>query len=154
MKKGKIVLKNIRSIQNLWIYKVRYFNCYALHKRVIKSISNSYVNNYLNMNFNFFLGKFFSNSYVKHVLKFTNSLQNPISFLHLPTSSGLPKLMLVLNPSRKPYFSQCFVSSYRLVDHKSISNAMCCLYAIVAVTFWSSIDNFDLPRHYGRLLIC
>jgi hypothetical protein len=37
------------------------------------------------------------------------------SSLHLPTTLGLPKLMLVLNPSQKPYFG------HRPVNHKSIS---------------------------------
>jgi hypothetical protein len=39
-----------------------------------KSISNSYVNNSLNINLRNFLKKLFFNSYVKQILKFTNSL--------------------------------------------------------------------------------
>jgi hypothetical protein len=100
-----------------------------------KSISNSYVNNSLNMNLRSFSGKFFSNSYVKRVLKFTNSLQNSISSLYLPTTLGLPKSMLVLNPSQKPYFGHCFASSHCPVEHKSISSAMCCIHVVAAATF-------------------
>jgi hypothetical protein len=125
-----------------------------LARFITKSISNSYVYNFLNMNLRSFSEKIFSNSYVKQVLKFTNSLQNLISSLYLPTTLGLPKPMLILNPSRKPYFEHCFASFHRPVEHKSMSSAMCCLHAVAAATFWYSIDNFELPRHYRRLLIC
>jgi hypothetical protein len=47
-------------------------------ERCRKSISSSYVNNSLNMNFKSFSVKLFSNSYVKQVLKFTKSNFIPI----------------------------------------------------------------------------
>jgi hypothetical protein len=125
-----------------------------LGSSLLQSISNSFVNNSLNMNLRIFSKKLFSNNYVKQVLKFTNFLQNSISSLHLLTTLGLPKSMLVLNPSRKPYFGHCFASSHRPVDHKSISSVMCCLHAVDVTTLWSFIHNFDLSRHYGRLLMC
>jgi hypothetical protein len=68
-------------------------------KRGNKSIFNSYVNKSLNMNLTNFREKLFSNSYVNQFPKFTNSLQNPISYLYLPTMLGLPKSTLLLNPS-------------------------------------------------------
>jgi hypothetical protein len=90
------------------------------------------------MNLRSFREKYF-NSYIKQVLEFTNSLQNPIPFLHLPTPLILSKSTLVLNRLQKPYFGHRFVSSYRPVDHKSISYAMCYLQAIV-------IGGLRLPK--------
>ena len=125
------------------------------------------------MNLTSFREKLFSNSYVNQFPKFTNSLQNSISSLHLPTLLGLPKSTLVINPSWKSHFYHCFALSHCPVDHKSIGSAqmswcrhcyttsyveassehiLWCLHAIT-VTVWSSIGNFDLSRHQRRLLI-
>jgi hypothetical protein len=51
------------------------------------------------MNLTSFREKLFSNNYVNQFPKYTNSLQNTISSLHLSTLLGLPKSTLVLNPS-------------------------------------------------------
>jgi hypothetical protein len=66
------------------------------------------------MNLRSFPRKLLSNSYVKQVFNFINSLQNLISSLHLPTSLCLPKSMLVQNPSWKPYPLFCVIPPSRL----------------------------------------
>jgi hypothetical protein len=130
------------------------------------------------MNLRSFQEKLSSNSYVKQVPEFTNSLQNSVSSLHLPTSLGLPKSTLVLSHTRKSILQPPLRAVPPPRDPKSISTAsdaltpllpdnllcqgaarappvlpsrrrhkdLCGWRVPVAVTVWSSIDSFDLPR--------